>query len=266
MVRVSVDRERREIFVIYQNIIRIYSSSGMETFSFGDDLDLGHILDAAVDRKGTSSCFRTRTPVDRDAVHLSGRAGWNHRDIEAPCRRWRSTPTGWSCKNGLFYFASLAASSVIITDAVALSRSTLKCCPPMEGEAKEKDGAETIGFTVGNEGSLYFTVPAMFKVCRIFAGREVAAFGRPGSAAGRFGVVAGVALDSRGNLLVADKLKCVVMVFDKDFRFLYEFGYRGNQARKPHRPERLGHRFGEDRVYVTQGRRRGVGVFALNGS
>lgn len=49
-------------------------------------------------------------------------------------------------------------------------------------------------------------------------------FGRSGSAAGRFGVIAGIAVDRQGRVIVADKLKSVVMVFDKDFTFLSEFG------------------------------------------
>jgi hypothetical protein len=52
------------------------------------------------------------------------------------------------------------------------------------------------------------------------------------------------------------------MVFDKDFNFLTEFGMRGA------RPENLIIPSGiaidkEDRIYVAQGRRRGVSVFAL---
>ena len=63
-------------------------------------------------------------------------------------------------------------------------------------------------------------------------------FGRPGSAAGRFGVIAGITFDSRGNIFVADRLKCVVMAFDKNFTFLAEFGYRGPEGAEPHHPGR----------------------------
>ncbi len=51
-VRVTVDRETGEAYVIYQSLIRIYSPSGMEVFSFGENLDLGQILDLAVDASG----------------------------------------------------------------------------------------------------------------------------------------------------------------------------------------------------------------------
>jgi hypothetical protein len=51
-VRVSVDQDRDETYVISGNLVRIFNPSGMEVFSFGDDLDLGQILDAAVDSNG----------------------------------------------------------------------------------------------------------------------------------------------------------------------------------------------------------------------
>ena len=51
-VRVHVDPESNEIYVLYQNLVRVFSPSGMEVFTFGDDLDLGQVLDAAVDRNG----------------------------------------------------------------------------------------------------------------------------------------------------------------------------------------------------------------------
>jgi hypothetical protein len=89
-------------------------------------------------------------------------------------------------------------------------------------------------------------------------------FGRPGSSPGRFGVIAGVATDDSGNILVTDKLKCVVMVFDKGFTFLDEFGYRGTRPENLIVPDDIAvDRKG--RVYITQGRRRGVSVFALGG-
>ena len=63
-------------------------------------------------------------------------------------------------------------------------------------------------------------------------------------------------------MLVVDKLRCVVMVFDADFNFLTEFGYRGTRPENLIVPDdvvvdRKG------RLYVTQGRMRGISVFAL---
>ena len=75
-------------------------------------------------------------------------------------------------------------------------------------------------------------------------------------------MLAGIAIDSKGNLLVADKLRCVVMAFDKDFTFVSEFGYRGTRPQNLIVPDDVAIDQ-KDRVYVSQGRQRGVSVFAL---
>ena len=57
--RVSIDRERNETYVLYQNTIRVFNESGMEIYQFGEELDVGHILDVAIDRGVISFCCRT---------------------------------------------------------------------------------------------------------------------------------------------------------------------------------------------------------------
>ena len=51
-----------------------------------------------------------------------------------------------------------------------------------------------------------------------------------------------------------------MLVFDKDFRWVKEFGYRGS-SREPLRPGRR--RRGRGKVYVSQYARRGVSVFEV---
>ena len=260
--RVSVDQESGETYLIYQNLVRIFSPSGMETFSFGDDLDLGHILDAAVDGSG-------------DIILLSFK---DSRSLVTRCN-FRGEPIGpfeithlpaglefyanrMLHRNGLFYFASLASSSVIVTDASGKFREHVEFLALLDAEERKKGEAEATGFTVDHEGNIFFTMPTLFKVYKLSPDGKVASFGRPGSAPGRFGILAGIAIDSRGNLLVADKLKCVVMVFDKDFNFVTEFGFRGPRPENLILPDDVAvDRTG--RLYVSQWRRRGVSVFAL---
>ena len=260
--RVSVDQESGETYLIYQNLVRIFSPSGMETFSFGDDLDLGHILDAAVDTTGniillsfkdsrslvTRCNFRGEPIGPFEITHLpAGLEFYANRMLH---------------RNGLFYFASLADSSVIVTDANGEFRKHIEFLPLLDAEERKKGGAETAGFSVDHEGNVFLTMPTLFKVYRLSPDGKVASFGRPGSAPGRFGILAGIASDSRGNLLVADKLKCVVMVFDKDFNFVTEFGFRGPRPENLILPDDVAvDRTG--RLYVTQWRSRGVSVFAL---
>jgi DNA-binding beta-propeller fold protein YncE len=260
--RVSVDQEREETYVIYGNLVRVFNASGMEVFSFGDDLDLGLLLDAAVDERG-------------DVILLSYK---DSRTLLTRCN-FRGEPIGpieitnlpdgvsfdanrMALRNGLFYFATTAASTVMITDANGVFRERIEFLPMVEADERQKAAAEMIGFTVDREGNIFFTMPVLFKVFKYSPDRTLASFGRPGSAPGRFGVLAGVASDSQGNLLVLDKLKSVVEVFDKDFNFITEFGYRGTRPENLVVPDGIAVD-GHDRLYVTQGRRRGISVFAL---
>ena len=261
--RLHVDQERGETYVIYQNIVRVFNRSGMEIFSFGDGLDLGQIADVAVDPNG-------------DVILLSYK---DSRSILTRCT-FRGVPIGpieiknlppgvefaasrMVHRSGLFYFASLGTSSVIVTDASGEFRKHIEFLPMLEDEDRKKGGgAEMIGFTADQDGNMFFTIPTLFKVFKYSSEGKLTSFGRSGSAPGRFGVIAGVATDSHGNLLVTDKLKCVVMVFDKDFNFVTEFGYRGARPENLIVPDDIAVD-GQDRLYVSQGRRRGTSVFAL---
>ena len=261
-VRVHVDPERNEIYVVYQNLIRIFNASGMEIFGFGDDLDLGQILDASVDHTGDVlllSFKDSRTLVTRCTF----------RGVPVGRVEIRNLPDGLQftanrmlLRNGLIYFVSTHASRVIVTDATGAYREHVDFVPLLDAEERQKVDAEVIGFTVDREGNMFFTVPVLFKVYKLTPDRTLSSFGRPGSAPGRFGVLAGIVSDSRGNLLVADKLRCVVMAFDKDFNFLTEFGYRGARPENLVVPDDIAIDQ-KDRIYVSQGRRRGVSVFAI---
>jgi hypothetical protein len=61
---------------------------------------------------------------------------------------------------------------------------------------------------------------------------------------------------------VSDRLKSAVLIFDKNFKFVKEFGYRG---RKPHNlisPRDLS-LDAKGRLYVSQLSSRGVSVFKI---
>jgi sugar lactone lactonase YvrE len=234
----------------------------MEVFSFGDDLDLGQIVDAAVDRNGDIILLSYK-----DSRSLVTRC--NFRGVPIGPIEIKNLPAGVTfsanrmvLRNGLFYFASLMTSSVIVTDADGRFRSHFELLPLLEADKRKVDGAESIGFTVDHEGSLFFTVPALFSVFKRSIDGKLTSFGTPGSTPGKFGVVGGIAADSHGNLFVADKLKCVVIAFDKDFKFLTEFGYRGSRPENLVVPDDIAIDR-RDRLYVSQSRRRGVSVFGL---
>jgi DNA-binding beta-propeller fold protein YncE len=135
--------------------------------------------------------------------------------------------------------------------------------PLLEGlsERKKKD-IQMGGFSVDKNGNILFTLPTMFKAFKLSPDREMTAFGKPGGLPGNFGVVSGIISDDRGNYLVVDKQKSKVMVFDKNYQFLWEFGYRGLGAGGLIRPQDLSID-SQNRVYVTNSARRGVSVFKI---
>ena len=261
---VRVDQEGEEVYLVYQNLVRIFNQSGMEVFSFGDDLDLGHILDVAADNQGDIILLSYK-----DSRSIVTRC--NYRGEPVGSIEIKNLPAGLTFhanrmvyRNGLYYFASLSASSVIVTDRSGEFREHIDFVSLLDDADRKKGGGETVGFTVDHEGNVLFTIPTLFKVFKYSPDGKLTGFGRPGSAAGRFGILAGIATDSRGNLLVAEKLKCVVMVFDKGFNFLSEFGYRGSKPENLILPDDLVvDRM--DRLYVSHARRRGVSVFSLAG-
>ena len=261
-----MDRTRDETYVIYQNVVRVFNQSGMQIFSFGEDLDVGHIVDLAVLPDGSLVLLS-----GKDSTTLVTRC--NYRGVPIGRIEISKLPPGPAFQpnrlvfaSGLYYFVSLASGNVVVTDAKGEFRKQIALLGELnQDENKKGSGAEVSGFTVDHEGNIFYTVPTLFKAYKLSADGTATSFGSPGSAAGKFGVIAGIAVDSHGNILVADKLKCVVMAFDKDFRFLGEFGYRGAAKQNLILPDDRTID-SKDRLYVSQARRRGISVFALNPS
>ncbi|HZI95354.1 MAG TPA: hypothetical protein VFE84_14000, partial [Patescibacteria group bacterium] len=126
---------------------------------------------------------------------------------------------------------------------------------------EERGNAEVSGIDIGSDGTIVFAVPAQFRVHAIDPGGGVRSFGKTGSGAGNFAVLGDVALDGEGNIFVCDRQRSVVMVFNRDFRFLRETN-RISSREWLMRPGFLALDPG-GRLYVSQVRNRGVAVFAV---
>ncbi len=87
---------------------------------------------------------------------------------------------------------------------------------------------DMFGFHVDQTGTFFFTVPALFSAFSYVPDLgELAVFGAAGSGPGKFGVVAGITTDGKGNIYVSDRLRSVVMIFNSNLEFQTEFGFRG---------------------------------------
>lgn len=261
--RVSVDKERNEVYILYQNSVRVFNNAGMEVYRFGDDLDLGHIVDVSFDPMG--DMFLLAYKESESAIIRCNYRGEPQSKIEL---RGLSpqflgfSPTRMIYQDGHFYLENHGDMRVVVTDQEGHFKRGYDLIPLLELEEKNRGNVEIAGFSVDKEGNILITVPVLFKACILSPDGKLSWFGRPGSVSGKFNVVAGITRDSRGNYLVVDKLKCAVMVFDKNFNFLTQFGYRGLNPGNLIAPDEIAID-ASDRIYVTQTRKRGVSVFKL---
>ena len=267
--RVLTDNERNEVYVLYQNFIRVFNEVGMEIYSFGDELDLGAIVDIALDREGNILLLSHRWSPAGDRVNYEiTRCNYRGEPISKieiknlPSQYSKFLPNRMIYREGNLYLASLMTMVVVVTDVDGVFKEVYDILPLLELEERVKEDAMMEGFSIDREGNILFTIPPLFRVYKISPDRRITYFGRPGGAPGRFNIVAGIVTDSRGNILVVDKLKCAVMVYDKNFNFLNQFGSWGWKLGFLIAPEDIAID-NQDRVYVTQAGKRGISVFKM---
>jgi hypothetical protein len=265
--RVVADKTRNEIYVLYQNTLRIFNESGMEIYRFGDDLDLGHVVDIVVDEKGDIFLLAYKQSggeLTGEIIQCNFRGEPKSKiDLKnIPNEFSKFFPNRMVYQEGNFYLASLMDLKVVIADHDGNYKNGYDLFALLELEEKDRGNVEILGFSVDRDGNMLFTIPVLFKACILSPDGKLNWFGKPGSAPGRFNVIAGIARDSQGNYLVVDKLKCAVMVFDRSFKFITQFSERGYKPGYLIAPDDIAID-NADRIYVTQAARRGVSVFKL---
>jgi hypothetical protein len=265
--RVAVDKERDEVSVLFQNSVRVFNGNGMEIYHFGDELDFGGVADLAVDRDG-NILMLTYSPPPESVCKI---VRCNFRGEPTGEVRIKGLPAGFQglypnrliYRDGKLYLAELLGLKVVVTDEEGTFKEGYDLFSLLGLKEKERGNIEIGGLSVADDGSILFTIPVFFSAYRLSPDGKITSFGRPGSGPGRFNVVGGIALDSKGDYLVVDRLKCTVMVFDKDYNYLTQFGFRGWKRGNLIAPMDIAVDR-SDRVYVTQNGRRGVSVYALS--
>ncbi len=277
--KLAVDPERNEVYTLRRrkNDIRIFDEHGMEIFVFAEgfggaaDITIGDDGDIFVLSRG----YQTAT------IHLLNYRGDPVAEIPL-----QNVPAAFSKfvtdrivhRNGSLYLVDSDAMKVIVVDEAGrfekgydLGREIKPFMPRKDVQQElsindwRKRQLEDIGlngFTVDEQGNVFFTVPVLFSAFKLSPGGELTQFGKSGSAEGKFGVVAGIATDDMGYIYVSDRLRSVVLVFDRDLMFQTEFGYRGNQPSNLIVPDDLAVD-SSGNVYVGQAANRGVSVFKV---
>jgi hypothetical protein len=265
--RVATDKERKEIYALYQNNVSVFNESGMETYHFGDDLDIGQIVDIAIDEDGDILLLaytESRSYIIRCNYRGEPKSRIELRNIPSDLSDFIASfsPNRMVYQAGKIYLASTTEMKIVVADREAGFERGYDLFPLLELDEKDRGNAEIGGFNVDNEGNIVITVPVMFRAYVLSPDGKTNYFGKPGGAPGRFNIVAGIAKDSRGNYLIVDRLKSAIMVFDKSFNFLTQFGSRGYKAGNLIYPDSIALDSG-DKVYVTQMGKMGVSVFKL---
>jgi DNA-binding beta-propeller fold protein YncE len=263
--RIHLDEYRKEIYILDpgENDIRVFNERGMEVFQFNGDNRLASIVDVTVDkdgnilvlsRKGLNSliimCDFRGNPVSELA--LKG----------FPPEFSGFTPDYMVWHEGRLYLLDSSSMRIAITESNGLFLKGYDLVALLKIEEKKRNQTEIGGFSLDRKGNILFTVPVMFTAYTLSPEGIIKGFGEPGSAPGKFGIVGGIVADDRGNYYVADQLKCVVSIFDKDFNFQKQFGYRGGGPQNLIGPKHL-ELDDNNMLYVSQLGKMGVSVFRI---
>lgn len=262
--KVSVDETKNEIYVTYGESVTVFNGSGMEVFSFDYDANLGIFQDVVVDSTGDILLLtykQQRYIITRCNFRAEPLATIELKEL--PQEYANFSPNRMALRDGRLYLTNMNTMQVVVTDLAGRFIKGFDLGTLLGFSEKERGDAGLGGLFVDRDGTLLFTLPAIARVFRLAPDGDVKSFGRRGSAPGKFGVVAGITVDRSGNYLVADILRCVVSVFDKNFNFVKEFGFRGFKAGNLIGPNDI-YVDKDDKVYVSQLRKRGVSVYQIS--
>ncbi|MFZ3209293.1 MAG: hypothetical protein WA140_10725 [Geobacteraceae bacterium] len=262
--RTFVDEPHGETYVVSSGGVDIYNPSGMQVFHFDYDRELGGVYDASVDENGHILLL-----TNREGVYRIVRC--NYRGEPFAAVDLKHLPPGFEgfrpgrmvCRNGKIYLVSQGDMDAVVLDRDASFMRGYDFATLLGLSEGQKAGSDIGGFTVDRDGNMLFVIGAFGRAYRGLPDGTLTEFGRRGSGAGKFGVPGGIAADRVGNLLITDKLRGVVIIFDKEFRFINEFGYRGTRPGNLIVPGEITVDTVTNRVYVSQLRRRGVNIYQL---
>jgi hypothetical protein len=272
-VRVVPDSAQNEVYVAEGGSVYVFNDTGMEIYRFGDYEQLGSVLDVAVLESGDLLLLGTNADGSGMSLFRCDYRG----EIQSRLRltglpnEWGGfRPTKMTLRGEKLYLVDYTAKKVAVLDKESGSlRETIDLAAKLETSKVLETGKKVVvdsgisGFDADDADNIFFTINTHFKAYRLSADRKVESFGQPGGAPGKFGVVAGIAADRSGNIYVVDTLKCVVMVYNSDFEFLEEFGYRTDAPGGLVAPKEVSVS-GSGKIYVTQQANRGVNVYRLS--
>ena len=283
--KIDVDPAKDDIYVVSLTKIKVFNENGMEIYTFNETGELGWVKDMAVHSSGDILVVAFRPQEGRNVISRCDFRGEQVSTIELkglPDEYKDFTPNRVVIRNDTLYLANTEAVQVIVADMSGEFQKVYDIAAIIQKDIEKEYAGDNVqkereqkreqldagmtGFTVDGQGNILFTNSALARVYQVSPEGTLRSFGKRGSSPGKFGVPGGVIADASGKyLLVADTLRCVVLVFDRDFKFVTEFGVRGYKPGNLVGPMYMAVD-GKNRVYISQLRNRGVNVYQIAGS
>ena len=251
---ISVDTERNEIYVVdtKETNITVFNEQGMEIYHFGDDGSLGPAVDTTLDKDGNILVLsRNGSTASIIKCNFRGEPIVQLALKDFPPDFNPFSPDRIIYRQELLYLLDSGGLKVAVTDLNGLFQNGYDLGTLVGIEEDKRDGTDIDGFSIDSEGNMLFTIPVKFAAFVLSPEGQYVQFGRPGGAPGKFNNVGGIVADDQGYYYVADKLKSAILIFDQDFRFQLEFGYRGSRPENLNAPRNLA-LDSHGRLYVSQ--------------
>jgi 6-bladed beta-propeller len=266
-VTMFLDRSRNEAYICNGSTVDIFSPSGMEIYSFGDDARLGSAEAGAVFENGdilllTNNYKNGRVASDLVLCNYRGEPISDLTLRGIPPEFGKFNPERMVYRSGRLYLADFSSMKVLVADRTGKYLDGYNIASILKLSDKQVRDSGITGFNVDKDGNIFFTIAVKFRAFKITPDRKVSSWGEPGGPEGKFNVVSGIATDDKGNIYVVDSLKSAVLVFDKDFRFLLQFSGRGRGPGDLIAPRSIAID-DEGKVYVNQAADRGVNVYKI---
>jgi DNA-binding beta-propeller fold protein YncE len=261
---ISVDAERNEIYVVDASArnVTVFNDQGMEIYHFGDDSNFGRPVTVSLDRDGNILVLAKKG--SNAAIIKCNFRGEPIAEVvltNFPPDFSGFSPSRMAYQQELLYLLDTTSLKIAVTDANGVFQNGYDLVTVAGIEDSKRDSIDIDGFSVDSKGNMLFTIPVKFAAFVLSPDGNIIRFGRPGGAPGRFNNIGGIVADDRGYYYVADKLKSAILIFDKDFRFQSEFGYRGSLPGNLKGPRDLALDT-HGRLYVSQ-LGKGISVFQI---
>lgn len=267
--KLAVARAVNEVFVFdpAKKDIRVFNEHGMEIFRLGEEDEFAWARDLTVDDNGNVYVlFRDFRSEGIAEYNFRGDMVGRIKIEDVPAEYAAIDPSFLVWRQNRFYLVDVDGLRIVVLGQDGKYQTgysvmaQVKQAAMTSGKSNKRNPTiDMFGFNVDGQGNMFFTVPSIASVFRLTPDGEIERFGKAGSSAGQFGVVSGIAIDEQGYVYLSDKLRCVVMLFDKDFNFIEEFGYRGHGPSNLIVPSEVAVANGN--IFVSQAAFRGVSVF-----